>query len=100
VRKPLIRLALVLLVFGACAGATCHHRPARHTVPATRLSKVEYFKQAQSATMTPHGAIDMGSVKETPDGVEYRTADGNTWRVAMEQTADGYRIHGEPEPVK
>jgi hypothetical protein len=100
VRKPLIRLLLALLVVGACAGATCHHRPARHAVPAPRLSKVEYFKQAQAATMTPHGAIDMSSVKETPDGVEYRTADGSTWRVAMEPTADGYRIRGDPEPVK
>jgi hypothetical protein len=93
-------VALALVLIGACAGANCHHRPRPSSAPAARLSKVDYFKQSQSATMTPHGAIDPGSVKETPDGVEYRTSDGSTWRVAMEKTADGYRIRGEPDPVK
>jgi hypothetical protein len=88
-----------LLVLGVCAGANCHRSPPRHTVPASHLSKVDYFKQAQSATMTPHGAIDMNSVKETTDGVEYRTTDGRTWRVAMERTTDGYRFRGDPEVV-
>lgn len=99
-RKQLIRVALALILAGACAGANCHHRPRPTTAPSAALSKVEYFKQAQASTMTPHGAIDLGSVKETPDGVEYRTSDGSSWRVAMERTADGYRIRGEPEPVK
>ena len=46
------------------------------------------------------GAIDMGSVTETPNGVKYRTSDGSTWRVVMEPTANGYRFRGDPEPVK
>jgi hypothetical protein len=100
VRKPLVRLLLALLVVGACAGADCHHRPSRPTAAAARPGKVEYFKQSQAATMTPHGAIDMSSVTETPDGVEYRTSDGNTWRVVMEPTPAGYRFRGDPEPVR
>jgi len=100
VRKQLVRVALVVLVVGVCAGARCN-RPARVSPsgpPAT--SKVEAFKQQQSATMTPHGAIDLNSVKGTPDGVEYRTSDGRTWRVALEWTASGWRPRGEPEEVK
>jgi hypothetical protein len=100
VRKKLLRLALALLVVGACAGAHCHRSPSRPTAAAARPGKVDYFKQSQAATMTPHGAIDMNSVTETPDGVEYRTSDGNTWRVVMEPTPGGYRFRGEPEPVK
>ena len=99
-KKHLVRLALVLLLAGVCAGAQCN-RPARvsHSgTPAT--GKVEAFKQQQSATMTPHGTIDMTSVKETPDGVEYRTSDGHSWRVALEWTANGWRPRGEPEEVK
>jgi hypothetical protein len=100
VRKHLIRLVLALLLVGACAGAQCRRSPPRPPVAASNLGKVEYFKKTQGATMTPHGAIDLGSVKETADGVEYRTTDGNTWRVAMERTTDGYRIRGDPEAVK
>jgi hypothetical protein len=100
VRKSIIRLVLGLLVVGACAGAQCHPNPSRPPASAARLGKVEYFKKTQGATMTPHGAIDLGSVKETADGVEYRTTDGSTWRVALEKTADGYRVRGDPEAVK
>jgi hypothetical protein len=100
VRKQLVRLALVVILVGICAGAQCN-RPARvspsHT-PST--SRVEAFKEQQAATMTPHGTIDLKSVKETSDGVEYRTSDGHTWRVAMEWTANGWRPRGEPEEVK
>ena len=99
-KKQLVRLVLALLVVGVCAGAHCHRSPSRPTSAAARTGKVEYFKQAQAATMTPHGAIDMSSVTETPDGVEYRTSDGSSWRVVMEPTATGYRFRGDPEPVK
>jgi hypothetical protein len=100
VRKQLLRLLLALVVVGACAGAKCRHSPGRPTAAAARPGKVEYFKQSQGATMTPHGAIDMASVTETPEGVEYRTSDGSTWRVVMEPTPGGYRFRGDPEPVK
>jgi hypothetical protein len=99
-RKQLLRLVLALLVVGVCAGARCHRSPSRPPPAAAHPSKVDYFKQSQAATMTPHGAIDMTSVTETPDGVEYRTSDGSTWRVVMEPTANGYRFRGDPEPVK
>jgi hypothetical protein len=99
VRKQLLRVLLALLVVGACAGAHCRHSPTRPTA-AARPTKVDYFKQAQAATMTPHGAIDMSSVSETAEGVQYRTSDGSSWRVVMEPTPGGYRFRGDPEPVK
>jgi hypothetical protein len=100
VTKQLVRLALVVLLVVLCAGARCNRAGQ---IPASRTpitSKVEAFKQQQSATMTPHGTIDMKSVRETPDGVEYKTSDGHTWRVVLEWTATGWRPRGEPEEVK
>jgi hypothetical protein len=94
-----LRVLLLVLLVVACAGASCR-RPARTTVPKGPLTKVEYFKQTQSATMTPHGSIVLDSVKETPDGVEYKTSDGSSWKVIVERTVDGYRVRGDPEAVK
>jgi hypothetical protein len=95
----LLRCVLLVLVIVLLSGARCN-RPTRVTVPSKTLTKLEYFKEKQAATMTPHGTIDMNSVKETSEGVEYRTTDGNTWRVTMERTGDGWRTRGDPEPVK
>jgi hypothetical protein len=98
--KHLLRVALVLLLVVVCAGARCGRAP-KPTAPSRPLTKVEYFKEKQAATMTPHGAIDMNSVKETPDGVEYTTTDGNRWHVVLEPApGGGWRVRGEPEPVK
>jgi L-lactate utilization protein LutB len=100
VRKQLVHLALVVVLVGVCAGAQCNRSskvvPSR--MPTT--SKIEAFKEQQSATMTPHGTIDMKSVRETSDGVEYKTSDGHTWRVVLEWSANGWRPRGEPEEVK
>ena len=93
-------IALVLLLVGVLAGAHCNRSARSPKSPTPTTSKVEAFRQQQSATMTPHGTIDMDSLKETPDGVEYRTSDGRRWRVAMEQSANGWRPRGEPEEVK
>jgi hypothetical protein len=98
--KHFPRLALVLLLVVVCAGARCS-RSGKATVPARPLTKAEYFKEKQAATMTPHGAIDMTSVTETADGVEYTTTDGNRWHVVLEPTpGGGWRVRGDPEPVK
>jgi hypothetical protein len=97
--KQLLRCILLVLVIALLCGARCN-RPAKVTVPSKPLTKLEYFKEKQAATMTPHGTIDLTSVKETPEGVEYRTTDGNTWRVTMERAGDGWRTRGDPEPVK
>lgn len=97
--RRLVRVVLLFLVLATLAGARCH-RVAPSPPPRAAQGKVEYFKQTQAATMTPHGAIDMSSVRETPEGVEYRTSDGQTWRVVMERAGDGYRYRGDPEPVK
>jgi hypothetical protein len=97
--KQFLRCLLLVLVIALLFGARCN-RPGKVTVPGKPLTKLEYFKEKQAATMTPHGTIDLSSIKETPEGVEYRTTDGNTWRVTMERTGDGWRTRGDPEPVK
>jgi hypothetical protein len=94
------QLVLILLLVGVLVGARCNRSGKGSATRAPTTNKVEAFRQQQSTTMTPHGAIDMGSLKETPDGVEYRTSDGRSWRVALEWTAGGWRPHGEPEEVK
>src|SRR5262249_29292806 len=85
----------VLLVSAGC-------RPTKDPAPTLAArkpatSKVDYFKQSQAAGMTPHGSIDMSSVKETPDGVEYRTIDGKRWKVKMEPVGSEYRYHDVEE---
>jgi hypothetical protein len=73
---------LLLALLGGCGGPT---------------SKVEDFKKAQENTVTPHGKIDLGSVKEAPDGdILYKTTDGSGWKVSMDYTADGQPRFGEP----
>src|SRR5262249_16322995 len=98
--KPLLRCVLLVLVVALLCGARCNRPGGKVTGPSKPPTKLEDFKQKQAATMTAHGTIDMNSVKETPEGVEYRTTDGNTWRVTMERTGDGWRTRGDPEPVK
>jgi hypothetical protein len=94
------RCALVglLVVCGVAAGGCRRPRP-RVTAPQVFRTKAEFFRAKQAATVTPFGAIDLDSVKETPDGVEYRTADGKRWKVVMEPAGDGYRLR-EPEQLK
>lgn len=96
--KDFLRVALVLLLVLACTGIACRPRYVT-TYPARTLTKVEYFKAKQANTTTTHGEIDLTSVKETADGVEYKTTDGKRWRVKMEKTPDGYSF-AEPKPAE
>ncbi|HVX14165.1 MAG TPA: hypothetical protein VHC22_23465 [Pirellulales bacterium] len=60
-------------------------------------SKVAVFVKAQQNAVTPHGKIDLNSVREAPDGdIMYRTTDGSCWKVSMEIAADGQPRFGEP----
>jgi hypothetical protein len=66
-----------------------------------KLSKLEYFKQKQGPTVTPHGQVLAETARETSDGrIEYKTKDGKTWRVEMTANADGTYSYGEPQEVK
>jgi hypothetical protein len=99
VLKNLLRLALVVFLVVTCAGARCDRTKPPPPPARNNLSRAEYFKQTRIDVNTPQGKIDMDSVVETPDGVEYKTADGSRWRVVMEKTGDGYRVKSA-EPVK
>lgn len=96
--KDILRVVLMLVL--ACAGAAevgCRPRPK--ATPDRPITRVEYFRAKQANTTTTHGKILLDSVKETKDGVEYKTEDGKRWRVTMEATeAGGYRF-GEPKPA-
>jgi hypothetical protein len=48
---------------------------------------------------TQHGKIDLDSVVETPDGIEYKTAYGSRRHVVMEKEGDRYKVHAV-EPAK
>jgi hypothetical protein len=99
VLKNLLRLALVVFLVGACAAARCDRTKAPPAPPRNTLSKTEFFKETRIDVNTPQGKIDMDSVVETADGVEYKTADGSRWHVVMEKTADGYKVKSA-EPAK
>jgi hypothetical protein len=45
-------------------------------------------------TVTPHGRIEKGSARDTEDGIEYTTEDGQRWFVSP-APGGGY---GTPEP--
>src|SRR5262249_53753516 len=67
--KNLFGGVLLVLVIARLCGARCNRPGGKVTVPSKPLTKLEYFKEKQAATMTPHGTIDMNSVKETSEGV-------------------------------
>jgi hypothetical protein len=100
VRNTLFRGLLLAVLLGVCAGAQCNRKPDAPPIPTKAQSKVEFFTQTQKNTNTPHGKIDMNSVQETADGVEYRTADGRHWKVVLERTPTGWRVRGDPEEIK
>ncbi len=97
--KTLLRCGFAVLLIVACAGTSCK-KAAPPPIPTKVLGKAEYFKQKQANTVTPHGTIDMDTVKETAEGVEYRTSDGRHWQVVMERTPTGWRVRGDPQEVK
>lgn len=60
-------------------------------------SKTAAFKNAQRNAMTPHGKIDLESVRETSDGqISYTTTDGSRWTVSMDYAADGKPRFDQP----
>lgn len=66
-----------------------------------KKSKIEYFKETQGLTMTPHGRILIASVQEITSGkIQYQTEDGKIWRVDMTERADGSFQYGTPHEVK
>jgi major membrane immunogen (membrane-anchored lipoprotein) len=60
----------------------------------------QYFKDEQSATVTPNGKILADSVEEKEGRIEYKTEDGKAWRVGYSKRADGTYQYGTPDEVK
>jgi hypothetical protein len=95
--KHLLRCILLLVVVVCSTGMSCHRStPTAAKKPAT---KVEYFKDQLQDIWLPQGQIDLSTVKETPDGVEYQTEDGSGWRVSMKKVGDRYEF-GTPKPIE
>ena len=59
----------------------------------TAQSPLDHFKETQSSTMTPHGAINTETAKAGSDGehIEYETDDGSAWRVKATKSGRRYR---------
>lgn len=96
------RHCLWLLVFSCCIAALasgCGGGDPPKKKEDTR-SKVEYFRDTQGPTMTPHGKIKMDSVEEKNGKIQYQTEDSKKWRVDMTKQADGTYRYGTPDEVK
>jgi len=88
---------LIAGLLGGCGGSGSGSRPPNKQ---DARSRVEYFRDTQGSTVTPHGKIKMETVREVDGKVQYQTDDGRTWRVEMTRQADGTYRYGTPEEVK
>lgn len=80
------RIALLAVVVGGCG------KPGDVRTPAER------FRQEQSNTVTPHGRIDPGSVRDRDGKIDYETSDGSKWTVEPPvRNADGTSHYRPPE---
>lgn len=61
---------------------------------------VQYFRERQDTTVTPHGKIRMDTVAEQGGKIQYQTEDGRKWCVSYSKQADGTYQYGTPEEVK
>jgi hypothetical protein len=95
--KHLLRCVLLLALVLCGAGMSCDR--SKPTLPKKPLTKVEYFKDRFGEIEFPQGQIDLSTVKETPEGVEFQTEDGTRWKMSMEKTGDKYHF-GKPERVQ
>jgi hypothetical protein len=94
--KHLLRCVLLLAVVACTTGMSCHRTTP--TVAKKPTTKVDYFKDRLQDIVLPQGQIDLDTVKETPNGVEYQMEDGSRWRVSMKKVGDKYEF-GKPEPM-
>jgi uncharacterized protein YqjF (DUF2071 family) len=86
-----------LLALFCSSGMSCHQPTP--TTPKKPATKVEYFKDRFQDIAFPHGQIDLSTVKDTPEGVEFQTEDGTRWRIKMTKAGDKYTF-GDPERIK
>ena len=87
-----VTVVSVALFCGGCSSSTTSHAASR--------TAGQYFKEQQSATMTPNGKIMVDTVTEKNDKIEYETQDGKKWRVTYSKQADGTYQYGTPDELK
>ena len=93
--QRLLRIVICLCAFVVFSGCESQSEPN-----STAATPAELFKIDQQDTMTPHGAIVPGSIRDGSNGsVEYRTSNGDLWRTHMNKRGDGSHSWVEPEPV-
>jgi hypothetical protein len=93
----LIRILLgVTLLAGAagCGGSSSTPKPPDTRTPA------QYFREQQSATVTPNGKIMTDTVTEQDGKIQYSTEDGKRWEVNHSKRADNTYEYGTPTELK
>lgn len=88
----LATLLLLALLASGCGGAGNDSRK-----PIDTRTAVQYFKEEQTATVTPHGRIRTDTVTERDGRIEYETDNGMKWTVAYSKRADGTYRYDTPE---
>ena len=93
--QRLLRIVICLFAFVVFSG--CESQSESNSTDATPAAQ---FKIDQQDTMTPHGTIVSGSIRDGSNGsVEYQTSDGSSWRTRMNKRGDGSHLWAEPEPA-
>jgi hypothetical protein len=99
----LLRIVLgVALIAGFASAVGCGPPVSTVGVTSAAIKRTagQYFKDQQSATMTPNGKIMIDTVAEKDGKIEYATEDGKRWRVSYSKRADGTYQYGTPDEMK
>jgi hypothetical protein len=92
--------ALLIATAIGCGGKGGGNANGGTAEPPDARTPVEYFRDTQSATITPHGRVLADTATERDGKMEYATEDGKQWRVGYSKRADGMYQYGTPEEVK
>lgn len=91
--------ALILAAFLAAGCAPGGGGGGAPKPPDTRTA-LQYFKDEQAATVTPHGRIRTDTVTQSGDRIEYSTDNGMKWSVTYTKRADGTYRYNTPERIE
>ncbi len=91
--------AVLIIAVTLAASSGCGSSKAPPRDPPLPPTPAEYFRAHQVNTVTPHGKIDIHSVKEATGKIQYKTMDGKQWRVTYSKNADGTYGYGTPETI-
>lgn len=84
--KASLRVAAIVMALALCSACG-----------SPDLSPADQFREDQAATVTPHGPIDLKSVKGNANGeIDYVTADGTPWVTRPSAAPDGTHRYDAP----